>query len=215
MTLTTSPRVLKGGIAVVDPERGDVQRLIPLQYNPETLTRSFQVKEVGEEADRAEALRLTGPPVETITLEAVLDATDALERGEAPETESGIAVHLAVLELLISPSSAELLANEALASAGRLEILPMTRPLSLFIWSRNRVLPVKITELSVTEEAFDPDLNPIRARLSLTLRVLTVDDLGFVQKGGSLFLNHLINKEQLAGTFKPAGLATFGLGELP
>ena len=49
----------------------------------------------------------------------------------------------------------------------------MDAPLTLFVWSKSRIVPVKITEFSVTEEMFDSNLNPIRARISLGLRVLT------------------------------------------
>ena len=61
----------------------------------------------------------------------------------------------------------------------------------LFVWSKSRVVPVRVTEFSVTEEAFDPSLNPIRAKVSLGLRVLTTDDLGFTHKGGTIFMSYL------------------------
>ena len=77
---------------------------------------------------------------------------------------------------------------DADGQAGTLEILPPEAPLVLFIWSRNRIAPVRVTEFSVTEEAFDPALNPIRAKVSLGLRVLTTDDLGYAHRGGTLFL---------------------------
>ena len=71
----------------------------------------------------------------------------------------------------------------------------MLAPLTLFVWSKQRIVPVRLTDLSVTEEAFDPNLNPIRAKVSLGMRVLSVDDLGFDQTGGSLFMAYLQNKE--------------------
>ena len=75
-----APRLVKGGIVLIDPDSGAVQRIITLQYNPDTLTRTLQVKGTsGEGGDRAEALRLTGPPAETIKLDAEIDATDQLE----------------------------------------------------------------------------------------------------------------------------------------
>ena len=81
-TFPGSPRLLKGGIVLLDPQTGTVLRIIPLQYNPDTLTRSFQIKSVdAESGDRFDALRLKGPPVETIKLEAEIDATDQLETG--------------------------------------------------------------------------------------------------------------------------------------
>ena len=77
------------------------------------------------------------------------------------------------METLVHPTSAQLSSQDALAAAGTLEIAPIETPLALFIWSRNRIVPVRVTELSITEEAFDPNLNPIRAKVSLTLRALS------------------------------------------
>jgi hypothetical protein len=215
MTLSTSPRLLKAGIAVVEPEGGAVRRVIPLQYNPDSLTRSLEVQDDDGGGGRTSRQRLTAPPVETYALQALLDATDALERGEAPAVESGVAAHLAALELLVSPASARILENDALLDAGELRILPMLQPLALFVWSRHRIVPVRLTELGVTEEAFDSHLNPIRARLDLGLRVLTSDDLGLAGRGGAIFMNHLRGKERLAGGFESAGLASLGIGDLP
>jgi hypothetical protein len=63
-TFPNSPRLLKGGLVLLDPSSGAVLRIISLQYNPDTLTRSLQAKGVGAESgDRSEALRLKGPPV--------------------------------------------------------------------------------------------------------------------------------------------------------
>jgi hypothetical protein len=218
MTLSSAPRILKAGIVLVDPASGAIQRIVSLQYNPDALTRSLQVQAYGADGrDRSEALRLKGPPVETIRLEAELDATDQLERPAENPTAVAYGVHpqLAALASLVQPSSAQLEANAALAAAGTLEIVPMQAPLALFVWSRSRVVPVRITELSVTEEAFDPALNPIRARVTLGLRVLTVDDLGFGHRGGSLFLAYLRGQEALAQRTGGAGLSTLGLEGLP
>ena len=77
--LSNSPKLLKGGIVLIDPESARVQRMISLQYNPDSLTRTLQVQGVGEGGDRSEALRLKGPAVETIKLDAEIDATDQLE----------------------------------------------------------------------------------------------------------------------------------------
>jgi hypothetical protein len=87
----------------------------------------------------------------------------------------------------------------------------MQSDLVLFVWSRSRVIPVRLTEFSVTEEAFDVSLNPIRAKVSLGMRVLSVDDLGFNHQGGALFMSYLQTKEQLGGRSVGAVLATLGL----
>jgi hypothetical protein len=192
-----SPRVLKGGIVLLDPVKFTplpVNNIIVLQYNPDTLTRSLKIKGAEEGGDRSEALRLTGPPVETIKLEAEIDATDQLESPEQnPNTvSSGIAPQLAALETLAYPSSTALQNDFNLAQQGTLEIMPVLAPLTLFVWSANRIVPVRITDLSITEEAFDPLLNPIRAKVSLGMRVLTIDDLNFNDKSGSLYMAYQI-----------------------
>ncbi len=211
-----SPRLLKGGIVLIDPQSGSVKRIIALQYNPDTLTRTLQVKGVGAESgDRSEALRLKGPPVETLKLDAEIDATDQLELGEGQATQVGLHPQLAALELIVYPTSAQLYSNNQLASSGTLEIAPMESPLTLFIWSKSRILPVRLTEFSITEEAFDPNLNPIRAKVSLGMRVLSVDDLGFDHKGGNLFMTYLQAKEQLAASSPAATFGTLGIGGIP
>jgi hypothetical protein len=106
-------------------------------------------------------------------------------------------------------------ANHALSKAGTLEILPMQSALTLFIWSQNRILPVRLTEFSITEEAFDTSLNPIRAKVSLGMRVLSVNDVGFDQKAGSLFMIYQQQKERLAGLAPEGALLGLGLQAPP
>lgn len=213
-TFPGSPKLLKGGIVLVDPESGAVRKVITLQYNPETITRSFQVQAVGPTADRSQALRVKGPAVESYKLDIVLNAADALEFPDQNQTtvRFGLQPQLALLESLIHPESAQLLSNNAIAASGSLEILPMEKPLTVFVWSRTRVAPVRVTDLSITEEAFDPDLNPIQAKVSLGLRVLSVDDLGFDHKGGSLFMAYLQQKEKLAAMTRGGAFSDFGIG---
>ena len=216
-TFPGSPRLLKGGIVLIDPGTAAVKRVIVLQYSPDTLSRSFQVQAIGgESGDRSEALRLKGAPVETIKLEAEIDATDQLEFPDQNQaaTQVGIFPQLAALETLIYPTSAQLNNNNRLAKIGTLEIVPMETPLALFVWSKTRILPVRVTELSVTEEAFDPNLNPIRAKVSLGLRVLSVNDLGFDHKGGSLFMNYLQQKESFAA-MSAGALNALGITGIP
>ncbi|MEN8175525.1 MAG: hypothetical protein ABFS23_07165 [Pseudomonadota bacterium] len=212
-----SPRIVKGGIVLIDPASAKVRRVIALQYNPDSLTRTLQPQHIGEGADQSEALRLTGPAVETLKLEADIDAADQLEFPDQHQNvvESGVAPQLAVLESLINPAAADLLANKALAAAGTLEIVPMESPLALFVWGTQRILPVRVTEFSITEEAFDPSLNPIRAKVSLGLRVLSIDDLGFDHKGGGLFMAYLKSHEKLASKAATFGFDALGIGGIP
>jgi len=210
--LTRSPKLLRGGLVLLDPVTGSVLRIIGLQYNPETMSRSLQVRGAGAEGgDFMEALRLRGAPVETIKLEAEIDATDALEAAQAEATSSGLHPQLAAMEALVHPTSAGLFAANAIASSGSLEIAPAMAPLTVFVFGPNRIVPVRITELGIAEEAFDTSLNPIRAKLSLGLRVLSVDDLGFDSKGGALFMGYLQAKERLAGKATSGDFRSLGI----
>lgn len=214
-----SPRLIKGGLVVLDAASGSVKRSIALQYNPDTLTRSYQVQGAGGEGggDRAQPFRLKGPAIETIKLDAEIDATDALEHPEqnANVVSHGIAPQLAVLESLVNPSVAELMALKAQEHAGTLEILPPEAPMVLFVWSANCVVPVRLTEFSITEEAFDAALNPMRAKVSLGLRVMSTDDLGFDHRGGNIFVNHLRTREALAAKTGAASLQSLGITGVP
>jgi hypothetical protein len=218
-TFPNAPKVLKGGLILLAPGGSTVRRVIPLQYNPDTLTRSYQIQGVGGEggAERAQPFRLKGPAIESIKLEAEIDATDQLEFPDQNRVtvEVGIAPQLAALEAMLNPTIAQLLATDADARGGTLEILPPEAPLVIFVWSRNRIAPVRVTEFSVTEEAFDPSLNPIRAKVSLGLRVLTTDDLGYAHRGGTLFLAYLRRRETLAARVPGASLQSLGLSNLP
>ncbi len=211
-----SPRLLKGGIVTMDPTSSTVQSVIALQYNPDSLTRSLQIQAVPGGADgvRVDALRLRGPAIETIKIEAELDATDQLEfPSQFPITaQYGLQPQLAQLEMLVNPQVETLIADDNLANSGTLEIIPLEQPLTLFVWSKSRVVPVRLTEFSITEEAFDPNLNPIRAKVSLGMRVLNVDDLGFAHPGGRLFMTYLTNKQQLASRAPSVPLSVLGLG---
>jgi hypothetical protein len=216
-TFPGAPRLLKGGIVLLDPGTGTVLRVIALQYNPESLTRTLQAQTVGDGGDRSQALRLTAAPIETLKLDAVIDATDQLElpAENAATVANGITPQLAALETLLYPRSSAVEANDALARAGTLEIVPMESPLTLLVWSDKRVLPVRITDFSITEEAFDPSLHPIRAKVSLGLRVLGVTDLGFDHRGGTLSLLHHRQVERLSSLSTGAPLSALGLNGVP
>jgi hypothetical protein len=204
--------LLKGGLVLVDYDTGAVQRVIPLQYNPETLTRTLQVQGVGPESGpHVDQMRLKGPPIETYKFEASIDAADQLDAGDPLTTASGIQPQLAALETVIYPTSAQLQQAYAMAQQGTLEIVPMDAPLTLFVWSKERIVPVKITEFSITEEMFDSNLNPIRAKVSIGLRVLTIDDIDFSSVAGSIYLTYQQRKEQLAASAPAGSLSAFGI----
>jgi len=209
-----SPKTAKAGIVLLDARSGKSLAIIPLQYNPISLQRSYEPQGFG---GGKQPLRLNGPAVETLTIEADIDATDRLEFPDQHQdtVAHGIQPQLAALEALVNPTSEQLNNNNILASAGTLEIAPMEAPMTLFVWSKNRIVPVLIKTFSITEESFDTQLNPIQATVSLSMQVLNVNDLGFQHKGGSLFMNYLQNKEQLASKSTGASLKDFGISSLP
>lgn len=192
-----SPRLSKGALIGLDLLK-PVASVVVFQYNPEKVTRSLRPRTSGSDGAEGEALRITGPPEETFSLEIEIDAADQLAAGDAVTGRLGIAPQLASLEMMLYPASALVIANEALALAGLVEVVPPEAPLALLVWGPSRVLPVRVTEMSVAEEAYDPDLNPIQARVTVGVRVLTYDDLGVLSVGGGLFLAHQVSKEVMA-----------------
>ncbi len=192
-------RLLKGALVSVEPIN-PVAGVTVFQYNPENLVRTLRPAAPAEtEAGRVEALRLSGPPVETIELTVHVDAADQLERGDELAKSLGVHPKLATLEMLLYPRSAQVIANTvALAVAGTIEVIPPQMPLTLLVWGPKRVVPVRVNGLSVVEEAYDANLNPIRAAVSLELRVLSYHDLPLTHPGYSLFLAHQVAKELMA-----------------
>ncbi|MCK8500948.1 hypothetical protein [Myxococcus fulvus] len=205
-----TPRTQRGAIVGLDPFN-PVASLVVFQYNPDTMTRTLTPQMSGEGGDRTEALRLKGAPVENIRVEVEIDATDQLAQGDALAGSVGIYPQLSSLEMLVYPKSAQVILNAVLMQVGTLEVVPATAPLTLFVWGPKRVLPVKLTEFTITEEAFDPNLNPIRAKVALGLRVLSYNDLPLTHPGYALFLTHQVVKEALAVVGSVSGVANASL----
>lgn len=204
-----SPRLLKGALIVLEDEQR-VKQAILFQYNPDTLTRSLRASYQPSEVRTAgEPRGLRGPPAETISATIEIDAADQLELGLPGIGAAGIYPALAALEALLYPDSETVLADEALRLGGSVSIVPPPRPLVLFAWGAKRVLPVRISQLSITEQAFDPDLNPLLAQVSLSMDVLTYQDLGGVDNvGGALHFAHHVALEALSQSYVAQDRAT-------
>lgn len=198
-TFPNSPRVLKGAIIGVDLFN-PLASVVVFQYNPDTLSRTLQAQAAGgaEGADRSEALRLRGAPIEEIRLDVEIDATDQLEKGDPVAASMGVYPQLSALEMLLYPKSALVIANTILLAVGTIEIVPTVAPLTLFVWGPQRVLPVRLTQFTITEEAYDVNLNPMRAKVALGMRVLSYNDLSITNPGYALFLAHQVVKETMA-----------------
>ncbi|WP_328452979.1 MULTISPECIES: hypothetical protein [unclassified Amycolatopsis] len=199
--LSSSPRPSRGALVAFDV-RNPVAGLIVFQYNPDELSRSLTLRTVpGNEADPNPPI--VGAPVEVISLTAEIDAADAT----GPLAAGDVHGPLAALEMLLYPKTATVLGNQALAAAGTIELLPTAAPLTLLVWGATRVLPVRLTAFTITEQAFDAALNPVRAQVQLSLRVLSYNDLPVTDAGHHIFLAHQVAKEALATRSAVAGVA--------
>jgi hypothetical protein len=196
-----SPRLLKGAVIGLDPAN-PLASIIVFQYNPDTMTRKLDARTSGggTGADKSEALRFIGPPKETITVNIEVDAADQLEEGNPLATFVGIYPTLSALEMLLYPKSLTVILNATLAQVGTIELIPREAPLTLFVWGPARVLPVRITGLGITEESYDPRLNPLRAKVDLSMTVLSYYDLKIDNPGYTIFLAHQVAKEIMATT---------------
>ncbi len=209
-----SPKTAKGAIVGFDLYN-PLASVVVFQYNPETMRRSVQGRFAGGgEGNRAEQNRLEGPPRETISLSVEIDATDQLEAGDGWTADTGVASQLAALEMLLYPKAALHLTNAILMAAGTREIIQPEAPFTLFVWGPKRVLPVRVTGFSIDEEAFDPNLNPIQAKASLELQVLSYADLPPLHVGSALFLAHQIVKEVMATVGSVGNVASVVSGDV-
>lgn len=195
--LSTQPRLIKGAVVGIDIFN-PVSSVAVFQYNPEQITRSVSPRYSEAGGGRGEALRLMGPPAETITANLSMDLIDQMEAGDNGPLGAGISGYLAALEMLAYPKSIQVAINQTLMQLGTLEVLPAVAPLTLFIYGWKRVVPVKIESLSITETAHDPELNPIRADVALSMKVLTYNDLSILHPGYWAFMAHQVVKEVLA-----------------
>lgn len=206
--LSLSPPLQKGAIVSIDIFN-PISSVAIFQYNPDQLSRSLTPNYSQAGSGKAEPLRLSGPPTETISVNLKIDLIDQMEQGANGPLGGGIAGYLAALEMMVYPKSKLVGINQGLLLAGTMEVVPPAAPLTLFIYGWKRVVPVKIESLSITETAHDVALNPIRADVSLSMRVLTYNDLSMVNPGYWAFLTHQVVKETLATVASVDNVAHF------
>ena len=210
-TFPGSPRLIKGALIGVDP-LNPLASIVVFQYNPDTMTRRLEARAVSQEGDRGEAFRLTGAPKETITLSIEVDATDQLEQANPLAVTMGLNPTLAALEMMLYPKAASVFINDALSLIGTIEVIPIDGPMILFVWGPTRVLPVRLTSFSITEEAYDHIAQPDSCQGRLSLTVLSYHDLSLLSPARALFLAHHVAKEVMATTNVFNSIANIGSG---
>lgn len=190
-TSPLAPKLLKGALIRLDETGiGPIPQIIVFQYNPESLSRKLKRAELKEDK---EATKTGNPgvtvqpadPEEEFDLALEVDATDDLEEPLTHPTAvlAGVADRIAAIEMLLYPADEVGLLSSAIASlAGSLGIgatasIPDRRetPVVLLVWGPGRILPVKIDNVTVEEQAFNTALYPIRAKLTVGIKVLTED----------------------------------------
>jgi hypothetical protein len=218
-----SPKLLKGALVVYpSQDPGPPSQVIVFQYNPETVSRSLALRAAPRDpgnvgAAREDVLRVLGPPVETFNLSIELDATDQLaEPAQNPFTvQDGLHPALATLEMLLYPTTEQAQLMLSLALEGQVQVCPADIPLVLLVWGKSRVVPILLTSFAVTEQAFDPNLNPIQAKVDLGARVLTYMELEQGTLGYMAYLAYQRQKEILSFEYQPLGDLSRVLGLLP
>lgn len=226
-----SPRIAHGGFVTVDPQSLQPARIIPFQYNPETLSRTLSLTAsastapgstgpsgitgagslgvglgpigvLGQILGTAAGQTPTAPatiPAQLLTFSLFLDATDQLQFPDQNPlaVRYGVYLLLSAIEALLYP--------------------PLSSPdsLTLFVWGSNRILPVRLLQLQILEQMFDPSLNPIHVEIQVTLLARTDSDFpknSPFRKYWEDYLNHL---QALAGLFPNGSLSDLGLTGIP
>ncbi len=174
-----------------------VPNVTVFQYNPESLTHTWSQPDTGAQSgtqgtEAGNPLSVPGMPGEEFSLTVVFDSNQDIADNVPISAQlaevSGVYTRLAALEMLLYPvtggAMSQLLgqASAALGLGGGSP--PVTRtvpastvPVVLFMWGPFRIVPVRVTGLTITEKLYDAALNPIHAEVQLKLRVLTPAEL--------------------------------------
>ena len=168
-----------------------IPNIIVFQFNPETMSHAWTQPEppkAGPNQTTTNPLAVDGNPGESFSFTLSMDAADSIADGGASgalASVTGIASRLAALEMLLFPSSdteGGLLGTVTAALGGgggapKRKVPSSTINTCLFVWGPGRIVPVRLTALTVTERIYDTLLNPVKAEAQVTLRVLTDEEL--------------------------------------
>ena len=181
--MTESTSYLRGAfIAYESGGYPDKRRLIPFRFNPESLSRSLSVEQgqsgsgtegsassTSSTASGGASDASSGSVKESFKVLVRVDFADRLEAAQNLPAELGVAPEIAAIEDLLYPAE-----SEAEASSDGTEPVrqKLPRPTVLLVWGRKRVLPVKITGLTINEAMYNSQLNPVRADIEVSIEVL-------------------------------------------
>ena len=183
---------------------GPIPNIVAFQFNPETISRTLHFpaddSATPEHAGQEEPHQTSSPPTETFSITAHFSAADDLGGNAAQQVIPrmfGVGPQLAALEKMVYPEGGIIsgmigAAVDAIGDAlnpgsnstpsvggKKTPTIPVPRqetPRILFIWGPSRVLPVKIKSMTIDEEKYDPLLNPVQAKVTIGLSVLSFPD---------------------------------------
>jgi hypothetical protein len=178
------------------PNSKTIPQVFIFQYNPEMLIRTISSPNGGEVSKEEGQKHGTTSLVELINLNLEFDATGQLEHPDQHRdfVQKGFNLTLAAIESIMYSQS---------------KINDRTSTIVFFVWG-NRTIPIWIESLKITEEAFDPNLNPIRVRIELSMRVRKLSEFKTDSPGHAicaryfdhrLMLAQLYNKDELKRDF--------------
>ena len=196
---------------------GSLPNVVVFQYNPESITHAWTAATAATAAKPgASPTAVDHVPGETFSFKLSLDAHDSIADGNTNPVAAGLAMatgvstRVAALEMLQYPtdafagsglvgtvsasiSSAGVSITAGGGAAAKTKVPQAEVPTVLFVWGPQRIVPVRVTSLSITEMLYDALLNPTRADVSITLTVMTPEQLN---------ASHGVLKEIAKGAYK-------------
>jgi len=185
------PNINRGVLILLDPKAVSftdrANSFFAFKYNPERLVHTFSQNAPSQPVGNSTAF-VGGQPSEYFGLTFDLDSVDLDSQNQSRiATDLGIHPGLAMLELMMQPQTAD---------------KQVVLPIVVFKWGSKRLVAVNVVNMSVEEKTFDQTLNPIRATVSLTLRVLTVSEVGSNAAAKSVCLGHQNSRIALGDAYK-------------
>jgi hypothetical protein len=195
--------LLKGALVSFNPAfLLPLPNVIVFQYNPESMTHTWSQPEADTASSGTSTnnpMAVKGMPGETFSFTIAVDANDEIADGSAPTAAiaevSGVYSRLAAIEMLLYPtmpggggllgavSAAAANLTGGASSGPTTQVPASTMPVVLFIWGPGRIIPVRVTGLTITEKLYNGTLSPTHAEAQLSLRVLTPTELAWAGKG--------------------------------
>lgn len=178
---STEPDLSSGTVALGGS--GDqASQVLHFQYNPETMTRTRQgswearrqrrsgTPSPSERTSRgAQGSSAVNAESEQITLKLVFDATEAILADRSGAADTGVLPELAFFEVTTLGKENQ---GAGARPAGAQRAQAVRPDELLLVLGSARAFPVVITNVTITEQKFTPELVPVRAEVDLRLTVL-------------------------------------------